>query len=369
MFDNIRDWLEAFQNLYTKRDESELDEMLDDLVLFDQEAYFIGTDFRHMGQSRHFLKKLIYSQWLNQIDLCTDEAIIKTYGDYAFVYSTAHVTVESELEKVIEETKVTIQNQLDKIEDASSYDHLIRTFMSSYRDAVNPTQVYPMRFTAILKRVGGHWKAHHLQYGLDAVFLWQFRYLMEKEVDSYFEMPPRQDHTEIRDLLQAFQKGYTARDVKQLETFMTLFVDDPNMISIGTDADEFLVGRDALEEIVESDWLYWGDFELNINGAIIAASDDFAYFFTQGKIHQQHTKEVMLDSLKKVLSWQMDEIATADGLLKAVKTIGEFRDEMSRGKDYFAPMRFSGYCVKVDGKWKFAHVQYSDYMEKPEKYL
>lgn len=74
--------------------------------------------------------------------------------------------------------------------------------------------------------------------------------------------------SEIRATLQKFQNGYTAREVGRLDDFMQLFA--PNyeieMIGIGAAkraATEWFEGRSRIREIVENDWLYWGDVRLD----------------------------------------------------------------------------------------------------------
>ena len=97
--------------------------------------------------------------------------------------------------------------------------------------------------------------------------------------------------SEIRAMLQKFQDGYTARDVTQLDDFMQLFApnDEIEMIGIGAAkraATEWFEGRSRIREIVENDWLYWGDVRLDVDGAKITLNGETAWLSTTGTVNQ-----------------------------------------------------------------------------------
>ena len=73
----------------------------------------------------------------------------------------------------------------------------------------------------------------------------------------------------VRQVLQQFQDGYTARDVTKLGEFMNLFAptDDIELIGIGAakwGGNEWFQGRAAIHEIIESGWQYWGDVIIDV---------------------------------------------------------------------------------------------------------
>jgi hypothetical protein len=95
----------------------------------------------------------------------------------------------------------------------------------------------------------------------------------------------------VRSALQKFQDGYTARDVTRLDDFMQLFVQDDaiEMIGIGASkraAGEWFEGVSRIREIVESDWKYWGDVKLDVEGANINLLGDVAWLSTTGTVTQ-----------------------------------------------------------------------------------
>ncbi len=100
-----------------------------------------------------------------------------------------------------------------------------------------------------------------------------------------------EQHASVRHVLDQFQAGYTARDVSRLDEFMQLFAPDDRieMIGIGASkraANEWFEGPARIREIVESDWLYWGDVRLDVEGAKITIRGQAAWLSTTGTVTQ-----------------------------------------------------------------------------------
>ena len=77
---------------------------------------------------------------------------------------------------------------------------------------------------------------------------------------------------EIRALLQSFQDGYIHRDLSQLDPFMKLFTLDAEVIGtngIKPGIDEWFIDRGSARELVEGDWLDWGDLRLDLESMSI----------------------------------------------------------------------------------------------------
>ena len=96
---------------------------------------------------------------------------------------------------------------------------------------------------------------------------------------------------DVRAVLQKFQDGYTARDLSKLDGFMQWFVQDDSieMIGIGASkraANEWFEGVERVREIIESDWKYWGDVRLDVDGAKITSHGAVAWLSTTGTVTQ-----------------------------------------------------------------------------------
>jgi hypothetical protein len=85
--------------------------------------------------------------------------------------------------------------------------------------------------------------------------------------------------------LQGFQDGYLARDPQRLDSFMqNLFPDNDDVLLLGTDAREWIRGRESVRKFVRSDWLGWGDFTFNVNDSIIWSSGNVAWIASVGHV-------------------------------------------------------------------------------------
>jgi len=97
--------------------------------------------------------------------------------------------------------------------------------------------------------------------------------------------------SEVRSTLLRFQEGYLARDVSRLDEFMQLFVQEESIEMIGVGASkrlaaEWFEGLARIREIVENDWLYWGDVCFDVEGAKITVRGETAWLSTTGTVTQ-----------------------------------------------------------------------------------
>jgi hypothetical protein len=123
---------------------------------------------------------------------------------------------------------------------------------------------------------------------------------------------PTQGHDPIVQILERFQSGYTTRDVTAVAPFVEdLFAEDSTVI--GTGADEWCVGIDAIRKLVESDWSEWGDLRIEIDKAVVAVVRDTAWTAVPGTV-----------SLEQVF-----------------------------------PIRVAGGLIREQGKWKFKQMIFS----------
>lgn len=85
---------------------------------------------------------------------------------------------------------------------------------------------------------------------------------------------------EIRSLMQAFQEGYTDRDLTQVDSFMELFTIDAEVI--GTNGqkpgvDEWYMDRASARELVYGDWEDLGDLRLDLDHMSVHSCGDVGW--------------------------------------------------------------------------------------------
>jgi hypothetical protein len=171
---------------------------------------------------------------------------------------------------------------------------------------------------------------------------------------------------QIREVLGKFQDGYTARDVSQLDKFMELFQqsDEIEMIGVGASkrgGNEWFQGFEQIREIIESDWTYWGDVKLNVEGAKISVKGDAAWLSTDGDL--LNTAEfddalpLYLDMMKETLD---DESRSLKLRVMDATFFGLSRiRDIQRGVGFPNSFTFTAVLVCEDNVWRFHTIHWS----------
>jgi hypothetical protein len=170
----------------------------------------------------------------------------------------------------------------------------------------------------------------------------------------------------VREALSQFQDGYTRRDPEQIAQFMHLFAPDEDLEVIGSGAihpgqEEWCQGPEMAREMIESDWRYWGDVRLNIEGAHIHTQGEVAWLATSGTVTMKlDPGEAYQDYIDYMI-----EIAKRDNLNPQEKVLEIMRGstntlyEQSRGETFVWPLRFTAVLVFRDANWLFQQMQFS----------
>lgn len=89
---------------------------------------------------------------------------------------------------------------------------------------------------------------------------------------------------EILEQLENFQAGYEQRDTSILLSYMEQLFSQENILILGTMPGEIYSGYEEAADLVQSDWLYWGDVHLMTESSNISASDSVAWFSMIGHV-------------------------------------------------------------------------------------
>lgn len=115
--------------------------------------------------------------------------------------------------------------------------------------------------------------------------------------------------------LTRFQDGYSKRDTSLVASFSSDLFSSNDIVIMGTSPREIRTNSKQAAELIEEDWLHWGDCRFLMQNAHISASGGTAWFATVGT--------VAMDGIGLVL-----------------------------------PLRLSGVMVNEAGTWKFQQIQY-----------
>jgi len=165
----------------------------------------------------------------------------------------------------------------------------------------------------------------------------------------------------VRDTLTKFQNGYSKRDITLKDSFIDeLFWDDNDTLVVGTGDVEWCLGIKEISELVEIDWVYWGDFVLDIDGAIVSSYGDVAWITTEAVLKKELNANKMYDNCVKKIRENLDgELESKNKLIHTLKSISSCLNEENLGKEVIRPVRFSAILVNKKGTWKFHHIHFS----------
>lgn len=168
-------------------------------------------------------------------------------------------------------------------------------------------------------------------------------------------------NAEVLETLNKFQRGYTLRDLESVDQFVEeLFYEGDDVIIIGTGDGEICKGISDIKELVKIDWGYWGNFNLDIEGAIISSYSEVSWVVCDGILSKPFKPEVVYDNCMRRLDQTLNSSESVnDKLHKALKLISYSLHEGNVGDEIGRPVRFTGVLKRIDDKWKFCNIHFS----------
>ena len=174
------------------------------------------------------------------------------------------------------------------------------------------------------------------------------------------------DVTAVRAVLQKFQDAYGARDLTQLDAFMDLIVrgDDAELIGIGASergGSEWFQGREAIRDIVASDWTYWGDVVLDVPSAKITLNGETAWLSTTGAVVQVETFDAAMPQYLRQMADLLDEhdVDPDDRLMEATHFGLRRLRERFKGQGHAWPLVFTAVLVRERANWRIHTMHWS----------
>ncbi len=175
--------------------------------------------------------------------------------------------------------------------------------------------------------------------------------------------------SEVRTVLQMFQDGYTKREIKDLDEFMELFVQNDQLEIVGTSAiapsnEEWCKGVSATRSLIAADWESWGDLALDVAAARIQVNGEVAYLATSGTVAQkiplEHSYVGMRMFLQNFIERSKDTDIDVEGeLLTVILGAASALSERRQGEDHVWPIRFTATLIRQQEHWKFHQLHFS----------
>ena len=168
---------------------------------------------------------------------------------------------------------------------------------------------------------------------------------------------------EIRQLLQAFQDGYTRRDTNQVDSFMELFTADAEVIGtngVKPGVDEWYLDRASARELVEGDWQGWGDLRLDLESMSVSSRGDAGWVAASATVTQIIGTENYASYLEFIKKFLDDSQLSAEQKLLSILRGGtNTLYELRRGEKFVWALRFTAVVVHEPNGWKFAQMNFS----------
>jgi hypothetical protein len=168
---------------------------------------------------------------------------------------------------------------------------------------------------------------------------------------------------EIRVLLQAFQEGYTHRDVSQVDSFMQLFTEDAEVIGtngVRAGEGEWYLNRASARQLVEGDWQGWGDLRLDLDSMAVHSRGDVGWVAATATVTEIIGSEnyaAYLEFVKKFLD--ESSLSAEQKLLHIMRGGTNTVYELRRGEKFVWALRLTAVVVRGTAGWKFAQMNFS----------
>ena len=171
--DEVREVLQRFQDGYTRRDLTAVDEFMElfaalpELEVIGTNGIRPGVDEWHLGRAG--ARELVAGDWegWGDVRLDVEGANIHVLGEVAWLATPATVTMDIPKEANIRSYLGRVQEMIAKAErppEELLHDILRGGSNTLYEQSRGEHFVWPLRFTAVLVRDEGEWKFHQMNF-------------------------------------------------------------------------------------------------------------------------------------------------------------------------------------------------------------
>jgi hypothetical protein len=168
--EEIRGVLRQFQDAYTAREVSKLDEVM---ALFapGDEAEMIGIGVTERFQGREQIREMIESDWKywGDVEFDVEQARIKQHSDVAWLTTSGALIQVEDYDKA---TPFYLEQMKELLEDERVAPHTRMMEAAHYgvrrwrERTLGAGQRWPFMFSAILVRHTEGWRFHHIQWAM-----------------------------------------------------------------------------------------------------------------------------------------------------------------------------------------------------------
>lgn len=369
---DIKSFLRSFQEKYNKRNIDTIESYIKEFFIDETDTSFIGAGLDSWCFGLKEIANIIRSYWedenkyLENIDLDINNAVINVENSVAIIAlhgkNTRSIKEEKVCEAMIEQLSKTLNNEDLSKKDLINLSYKLVTTLNNIK--MGEEYIYPFRVTIIMVNNGLKWMIKHMNLSFCADDL---NMLNNENIDDKYRVISidKKDSIEIREIqevLKNLQEAYNKRDVNLVDSYGEALLDNNELTTIiGTDQGEVFHGFNEAKKLFESDWKYWGDFNLNRENAYISILDNIAMVCSKALIKFTWPEKRVCSWPRNSFEWYQKENKTNTELLNLMLlSINNSLAVLETPDESTVSMKFIGVLVKRDDKWKFNHMHFSD---------
>jgi hypothetical protein len=371
---DIKSVLNNFQNSYNERKLDNIGTVIKEFFVNEKDTSFIGAGLNSWCFGLEEIASIIKSYWedeskhLESIELDINKAVINVESSVAIIALNGKSVRNIKEEKIFEDMLAILSRELnDKEASKSDLIKLSNKLVATLNDIkMGEEHIWPFRVTIVMINGGSKWMIKHMNLSFsseDTEFMFN-----DENFDDKFKVIPIDkkesvEITEVQEVLKTLQEAYDKRDATLVDSYGEELLDNTELTSIiGTDQGEVFHGFTEAKKLLESDWKYWGDFNLNRENAYIDVLDNIAVVYSKALIKFTWEEKSVCSWPKQNLEWYLKQKKTNAELINLMLlSINSSLDILETcNKKTTVSMKFIGVLVKRDGKWKFNHMHFSD---------
>lgn len=383
--EDIKIVLKDFQKQYNRVNERNSEAFVKEFFIEEEDTSFVGAGLNSWSFGIENIKGEINNYWtkeekcLQYIELDVENSVVNLTGEIAVVAVSGKNIRNISEEKIYEDmikklskelnvnntSKGTLAKLLNEISEGIYNVTLGEKYISQEEKYIEP-----FRVTMVMINTGLKWMIKHMKISFSGNGLEITSY--DDIMEDKFKIIPieRKDDLEIDEIqkvLKTFQEAYDKRDVNLVESYgEELLHKDEELFIFGTDQGEDFHGFKGGKELFESDWKYWGDFNLNRENAYISVLDNVAIVYSKALIEFSWGEDKVSSWPKNSLNYYLNktEKSNKEIAYEMMTSITNCLNIITNVKEKpLYSMKFLGVLVKKDGKWKFNHMHFSDIAE------
>ncbi|MCM0650263.1 nuclear transport factor 2 family protein [Clostridium swellfunianum] len=368
----IKKVLSEFQEGYTKRDLSKVENFVEELFIAREDICVLGTGTGELFLGTEQVKTLIKNDWefwgdvsLDlenvHVDSKNEVAWFATTGNVKYSFQDTPERYDSYLNFIKDKTKEAELTPKQKI----TFINWVLALAYHQRFYEQREYLWPLRVSGVLLKDNGKWKFSHMQFSIPKANFPDERFENSKEfIESYNSQNAIADKhlnnqmdIEIKSILQDLEtKLFGQKDVSK-ELINKYFAAD-NVPYIIEPDNQWRTGIEEIKEFFDSSSC--SALALDLEHAIASRQSEVTWVTVSGILKVNLTEDKLLKRVLDDLDSLFEaEASSKDKLFAVHRSISYALKESALGEHYTCPIRLTAVLTNDMGKPVFQNIHFS----------